>query len=135
MRKLHLGSNGDLISPAHPVTCGRPFPYTIHREKSGFLEGRWEKRRSGMRLVVFGKNDLPFEPELVLNVILHPEFLLDPKRHGLEERSDSARRVGKISLKNAFEFKKRLIVERNAIEIRSFKVTLGQTEINGMLRK
>jgi len=85
-----------------------------------------------MRLVVFREKDHAFIINLVLNQLLHPQFLLDPQRDRHHERTNAGWGIGKISFKNSFEFNKRLIIKTNVIQIVALYSALLQAVIDGM---
>ena len=66
-----------------------------------------------MRFVVFGKQNLTLEIELVSDHLAHPEFLLQPKRHRLEEGGQTSRDISQIGFQQTLEFHERLVVEHD----------------------
>ena len=56
------------------------------------------------------------------------QFLLEPHRHGLQERAKAPRRDGQVCFQQSFEFQERLVVEAHIIELRRLDARLGQAE-------
>src|SRR5436190_18332948 len=135
MGKVQFAVHLDPISATGSETGGRPFPYSIHGQKRRFGIWRRKKRRSSVRFMVLGENNLAVVTELFLEKIFHPNPLPDPKRHGHQKRAQSRRHVCEITVQNAVELQKRLLVKSDQREVGNFNAPFAQAIFDSVLRK
>jgi len=77
---------------------------------------------------------IDFFQHLAKHVFLEKLFLY-PDRDRHLEGFETARRKGEIGFQEPFEFKKRLVVEGDMIDVAQLQPTLGQTIGNGVVRE
>src|SRR5439155_19152508 len=94
MREMLLGQHFDAIAGAAADAAGGPLADTVDGENGCLIKRRWKKCRGGVRLVMFRKENLSVEMELVADDLFDPHFAFDPDRHRFEEGSETARRAG-----------------------------------------
>src|SRR5262245_41408719 len=101
------------LVPSAGAKAGRgPFAHSVHREEGSFLEGRREKSRSGMGLVMFRKNGFAGERgQLAGQSGLHPNLVLDPNRDGLQKRGQSGWGVSQVTVNDPVKLEERLFVK------------------------
>src|SRR6185295_17135365 len=128
---------------------GGPLTNTVNREYGCFIERRRIESTRRMALVMIAEQQFPFElaatffgalfsidlRQLGANQIGHPEFFTHPKRHRLEKRSETGRRVIEVSLEKAIEFQEWLVVETNEVEFLGSEVCFRKTVTRGVERK
>ena len=132
---MKLRKDLNLIVPAQAVTRCGPFPNTVYGQKSRFLKRRREKSGGSVGLVVFRKKNHTLIMDLVLDQLLHPQFLLDPQRNRHHERADAGWCISKISFKNSFEFNKRLIIKTDIIQLIALDSALLEAIMDSMTWK
>src|SRR4030081_1176054 len=81
------------------------------------------------------KNDFSRIAEFFLDELFHPNPLANPKRRRDQERAQSGRRVGEITVQNTVELQKWFFVESDEVEIADFDTTFAQTVFNRVLGK
>ena len=86
------------------------------------------------RQVLFGCH-VSGENQLLFQEIFEEEFLLDPDRHGREERGGASGGERQIGFKQAFEFYEGLVIEDDVANVLEANAGLGQTIADRMLRK
>src|SRR5215510_6066647 len=73
--------------------------------------------------------------KLAAKHILLEQLLADPERHGLTKRREPARRESKVSFEQPLEFKKWLVVKRDAIDLPASYTPFGNTPAYCVCRK
>ena len=68
-----------------------------------------------MGFVVLREDDLARKVEFLLDVVSHPEFLLDPERHGRDEGTKPRGGEGQVGLQQALELQEGLFIEGHVI--------------------
>src|SRR5260221_7258357 len=115
MRKgQRRGDAGAVFLPDSPRRR-RPLADAVHGEEGRLAERRGKECRTRVRLVVLGEDYWPLVVELARNEVGHPQFLIEPDRHGLDERGQPARTEGEMRLEDALELDERLVLEGNAV--------------------
>jgi len=136
MGKMLLGQHLDAIAGTTADAGGGPLADTVDGENGRLIKGRWKKCRGSVRLVMFRKENLSVEMELIADDLFDPHFAFDPDRHRFEEGSETARRAGEIGGKKPLTFEERFLVERDKIDIfRGGQFTLRQTGADRVDRK
>ena len=71
-------------------------------------------------------HEIPIYPDQFFD----PDLLLDPQRYRLQEGAEAGGRIGQVGIQYAFEFQKRLIVERDILQVRPTYSGFFQTILN-----
>src|SRR3972149_3116375 len=98
MREMDFFKKLDAIVLSHAIARGGPFAHAIEGENRCFLKRGGEKRRSGVRLMVFGEKNLSLISNFPCYKLFNPNLLLDPEGDRLKERRDAPRRISHIGL-------------------------------------
>ena len=116
------------------VAGGGPFPDTIEREKRRVLKGRREERAGRVCFVMLGERDGLgiFASQATSDLSRKVQFLLQPLRHGMDERAVATGRVGEVGLKQPLELQERLVVEPDVVEVSGAEPSLVQAVVDGL---
>src|SRR5262249_44172450 len=119
MGELNVAGECDLVAYACAVRRGAPLPNAVEREDGCFFKGAGEKRTGGGAFLMIEKDKTVGgeSREFPTDGATEVQFLLQPQRHGLAEAAEAGRRVGQVRFEQAFKFRKRLIVEGDAIQL------------------
>ena len=63
------------------------------------------------------RHDLSVVVQLLGDILAHPQFLLEPQRHRLDERADSVGRVGHVRFQKPLELDQRFVVENDVVQV------------------
>src|SRR5882724_11389583 len=89
-----------------------------------------------MRQVMFTKkNSILRHADFLQNVTLNPQFFVEPGNHCLAEDARSSGKGAQYRHQNAFELYQWLFMKHDIVEVFTPEAALGQTELDGQLRK
>ncbi len=127
----------DPVAVADAEAGGGPLPHPVEGEDRGFLEGRREESRSGVRLVVLGEDDPApvLTVELAANLSRQVELLPHPQRHRLEKGPEARRSKGEVGFEDALELEEGLVVEADVIQVPGLQACFMQTVGDGIGRE
>ncbi len=131
MRKVQFTLHLHPIVLACPEAGGDPLPHAVHSEKRRLLVRGREESRGGVGLVMLRENDFALVAEFLFDQFLHPDFLFDPDRYGLEERLDPGWSVSQVGMQKAVKFQEGLLIESHVIEVLNRHAAIAQTVRDG----
>ena len=132
----------ELISAAQSNRRCGPLAHAVHREYQRLLERRREKCAGGVALVMLREKQAagpatarPNRFQFPAKQVFLEQLLANPQRERHAERPQPARREREIVLQKPLEFKKRLFVENNVLQVRRLQACRFQTISHGVARE
>src|SRR5262249_51385536 len=109
----------DAIFCSLSAAGGGPFADAVKSQDRRLFERRGKECAGRVRFMMFREDDAFFvtAPQPGLDFAWQVQFLVQPQRHGLQERAKAARRIGKVSLQQSLELEQRLVVKTDVVEL------------------